>query len=123
MSGLLVVAHQVLLVSRELEGCEVWAPPGGKVKPGEDMKCALRREMVEETGLDVEISRAVACLELHDPSRHVLIYSFWLRPCLRYLVEACPDGDALKLAWVGQEKMPFLHLAPGVRQLFNRIGL
>lgn len=115
--------RQVLLVARGLEGGEVWAPPGGKVNLGEGLQRALRREMVEETSLAVEITRLAGCLELHDPSRHILIYSFRLRPYLEYLEQALPGDDAVKLAWVRQESISSLQLAPGVRQLFNRLGI
>jgi 8-oxo-dGTP pyrophosphatase MutT (NUDIX family) len=36
---------------------DIWRPPGGGVKPGEDFVEAVRREAYEETGLDVELQR------------------------------------------------------------------
>jgi 8-oxo-dGTP pyrophosphatase MutT (NUDIX family) len=36
---------------------DVWRPPGGGVKPGEDFVEAVRREALEETGLNVELVR------------------------------------------------------------------
>src|SRR5437867_11209607 len=36
---------------------DVWRPPGGGVKPGEDFVGAVRREAFEETGLNVELER------------------------------------------------------------------
>ncbi|HKP18515.1 MAG TPA: NUDIX hydrolase [Gaiellaceae bacterium] len=36
---------------------DIWRPPGGGVKPGEDFVEAVRREAYEETGLDVELER------------------------------------------------------------------
>jgi 8-oxo-dGTP pyrophosphatase MutT (NUDIX family) len=38
---------------------DVWRPPGGGVKPGEDFAGAVRREAREETGLRVELERYV----------------------------------------------------------------
>lgn len=35
----------------------VWRPPGGGVKPGEDFVAAVRREGREETGLAIELGR------------------------------------------------------------------
>ncbi|MHB9023151.1 MAG: (deoxy)nucleoside triphosphate pyrophosphohydrolase [Armatimonadota bacterium] len=51
-----------------------WEFPGGKVEPGEDFPTALRREMVEEVGVTVEVQDEIAdtryqypdfCVELH----------------------------------------------------------
>jgi 8-oxo-dGTP pyrophosphatase MutT (NUDIX family) len=36
---------------------DVWRPPGGGVKPGEDFVEAVKREALEETGLEVELER------------------------------------------------------------------
>jgi 8-oxo-dGTP pyrophosphatase MutT (NUDIX family) len=36
---------------------DVWRPPGGGVKQGEDFVEAVRREALEETGLSVELER------------------------------------------------------------------
>ena len=36
---------------------DLWRPPGGGVKPGEDFVEAVRREAFEETGLNVELER------------------------------------------------------------------
>ena len=35
----------------------VWRPPGGGIKPGETFEDGVRREALEETGLDVELRR------------------------------------------------------------------
>src|SRR5438105_12768541 len=48
----------------------VWRPPGGGVKPGEDFEAGVRREALEETGLDVELQRYLVAAEarfLYEP--------------------------------------------------------
>ena len=36
---------------------DIWRPPGGGVKPGEDFVAAVEREAFEETGLQIELQR------------------------------------------------------------------
>ena len=43
--------NRLLLMKRSDSGC--WGPPGGAVEPGEAVETAARREVREETGLEV----------------------------------------------------------------------
>jgi ADP-ribose pyrophosphatase YjhB (NUDIX family) len=71
---LLVRDGAVLLVRHRKPGREYWLVPGGGVDPGETLEEAGRREVLEETGLEVEMGRPVLICEAIDPegSRHVL---------------------------------------------------
>jgi ADP-ribose pyrophosphatase YjhB (NUDIX family) len=48
-------ANRVLLVRQRHEGRDIWLPPGGGIEAGEDAAQAAAREVLEETGLAVEI--------------------------------------------------------------------
>jgi ADP-ribose pyrophosphatase YjhB (NUDIX family) len=43
--------NRLLLMKRSDSGC--WGPPGGAVEPGEVVETAARREVMEETGLEI----------------------------------------------------------------------
>ena len=47
---------RVLLVKGDRRGCE---PPGGQVESGEDLTAALKREVREESGCEIEVGRLV----------------------------------------------------------------
>ncbi len=47
---------RVLLVKTERRG---WEPPGGQVELGEDLVTALKREVIEESGCDVEVQQLI----------------------------------------------------------------
>jgi ADP-ribose pyrophosphatase YjhB (NUDIX family) len=41
----------------------IWRPPGGGIKAGEDFEAGVRREALEETGLEVELERYLVAAE------------------------------------------------------------
>ncbi len=49
--------HEVLLIQRK--DFEVWGLPGGEIEPGETPAQAAVREVAEETGLEVRLTRLV----------------------------------------------------------------
>ncbi|MDD1611691.1 MAG: NUDIX domain-containing protein, partial [Methylococcaceae bacterium] len=53
--------HQVLLINRDKPPAQgLWSVPGGRLEAGESLIECCRREMQEETGLDVEVLSIVA---------------------------------------------------------------
>jgi 8-oxo-dGTP diphosphatase len=77
IKGVLVHEGRVLLL---LNGRGEWDLPGGRPDPGEDHRAALKREVREEAGLEVEVG---AALEGHLfevlPGRFVRIEAFVCR--------------------------------------------
>ena len=47
--------ERLALIRKPMFPPDIWRTPGGGVKPGEDFVDAVRREALEETGLDVEL--------------------------------------------------------------------
>jgi 8-oxo-dGTP pyrophosphatase MutT (NUDIX family) len=42
---------------------DIWRPPGGGIKPGEDFEAGVLREALEETGVHVELDRYLVLAE------------------------------------------------------------
>src|SRR5689334_8488809 len=64
VAGVVVDGDRVLLVRRSREPLKgQWSLPGGLVKLGERLTTAVRREILEETGLRVRVESIVKVLD------------------------------------------------------------
>jgi len=86
--------------NRNFVGCWEW--PGGKADPGESFDQAVRREVLEETSFNVEITALAGATEFEMPAVHVVLL------CL----EARLTGGSLRLseehddsAWVPLDRL------------------
>jgi 8-oxo-dGTP diphosphatase len=77
VGGLVLIEGRVLLLRQERGGEDYWMLPGGGVRVGETLADALRREVVEEVGLEIAVGRPLALLESISPDleaypKHIL---------------------------------------------------
>ncbi|HEX9081867.1 MAG TPA: (deoxy)nucleoside triphosphate pyrophosphohydrolase [Holophagaceae bacterium] len=76
----IVVREGRVFLQRRSESAQVcpglWEFPGGKVEPGEAPVSAARRELLEETGLEVIHLRACEPLAFEYPDRIVRLHPF-----------------------------------------------
>lgn len=110
---------QILLVKRRIDpGKGMWDVPGGFLETGEHPEEAVRREMREETGLTVGITRLIGIyMDTYASAHAVTIFGADNAPsedtlnlyyeC--YIVEGIPkaDDDAEELAWFNREHIPY----------------
>ena len=74
-----------------------WEFPGGKVEPGEPILDALKREFVEELGVEIISAEPWCCVEYVYPHAHVRLH-FYLSRTWRGEPQSL-EGQAL--AWQG----------------------
>jgi 8-oxo-dGTP diphosphatase len=100
---------RILLVQRGREpGRGLWSVPGGKAEPGETLAEAAAREVLEETGLRVEVGRELWSLRIPaGDGRTYDVHDFEARLLGG---ELRPDDDAADARWVTPEELRLLPL-------------
>lgn len=77
-AGIILRGQEVLICQRHRSdpyGLQ-WEFPGGKVRDGEGLKAALRRELEEELGIDAAVGAEVYRLRHRYPDRYVEVVFF-----------------------------------------------
>lgn len=112
VGGIVIRDGSVLLVKRAFPPRQgEWSLPGGRLELGESLTDGVRREVEEETGLEVEVGPLVEVFDrVHRDETgriryHFVIVDFLCRPCGGALRAG---GDAADVRWVAQEEVAAL---------------
>jgi 8-oxo-dGTP pyrophosphatase MutT (NUDIX family) len=100
-----------VLLQRRTDG-DWWGLPGGRLDPGETFTGAARREVREETGLEIEIVRLTGAYASPDfcaiyPDGHRVqnaVLNFLARPSGGTLIAA--NGETAELRWFRPDDLP-----------------
>jgi 8-oxo-dGTP diphosphatase len=123
--GAIAIDHgRVLLVERGTEPLKgVWSLPGGVVEAGEYLKDAVRREMREETGLEIEPLTIVEIFEriMRDAEGRAE-YHYVLVDYLCRVIggELCASSDAARAAWVPRAELAGYHITEGTLAVIEK---
>lgn len=74
----------------------LWEFPGGKIAPGEPPETALKRELLEELGITVDIEHPLTFAHHEEPGLHILLLFYAAR-----IVDGEPTArEGQDLEWV-----------------------
>ena len=108
-----------------------WSIPGGMLELGETLAEGVRRELAEETGLEVKVLELIEAFERIDPAfPRADTPSSTVRPqyhyvILDYLCEATggelrPGSDVTDVAWAAPEELAQYSLTPTATRVFHK---
>ena len=115
VGAVILDGERVLLVRRGNEPLKgEWSLPGGGVEVGETLETAIAREVLEETGLEVDVGPMIDVLDRIsvDPDGrvryHYVLIDFVCRPTGGTL---CCATDAADATWAPVAELPRFALA------------
>jgi ADP-ribose pyrophosphatase YjhB (NUDIX family) len=115
-AGILVHEGRILLVRHEKGGRSYWLLPGGGVDFGETVAEGLKREFMEEVGLEVEVGKLVMVHDSIPPDRHRQVLNLYFNvTCLNPDVRVTPDGVLQGARFHPLEDLPRLTVYPAVK--------
>ena len=120
VSAGLVFRHGLLLITRRRPDAHLgglWEFPGGKVNGSESAEDCLKRELMEELGIEIEIKELLETIDHDYPEKSVRLKFFrcqWLRNEPRPL--GCED-----FAWIGKPQLANYAFPPADAQLLKKL--
>ena len=98
--------QQVLLVQRDVEPAKgLWSLPGGYVELGEHPTDALKREILEETGLTIEVHHVLDVFYTPSHNNHVVVIAYQAEVNGGKIQAA---DDAAQVQWFTKGNLPEL---------------
>ena len=121
VGAVVVTDGALLMVQRNQEPAKgLWTLPGGRVEHGEYIEDALRREVSEETGIDIEVDRLLGIFEVvGDP--HFVILDFLATAASQAEPQAATD--VAEARWVPLDEVEEMELTPRLVETLRAWGV
>jgi len=124
VGGVVIIDGRAVLIRRGNEPRKgEWSIPGGKLELGETLAEGVRREVREETGLEVEVGELIEAFErvYRDAEGrvrfHFVILDYF---CRASSVNALAGGDALDVALVSENEFERFGLGEAVARVLRK---
>lgn len=124
VGGVVIAEGRTLLIRRgsaPLEG--QWSIPGGTLEVGETLVEGVRRELAEETGLEVRVLELIEVFERISPdgegkTRYHFVILDYL--CERVRGDARAGSDVTDVAWAAESELARYDLTPTATRVIRK---
>jgi mutator protein MutT len=102
---------------------DTWSLPGGLIELGETAAEAVRREVREECGVEVEVDDVLGVFEpiFREPDGRIRYHYVVIDFLARYRSGELQAGDdAAETRWVAPEDLAEYELSPAAREMIRR---
>ena len=125
VGAIVLDGERIVLIRRAKEPSRgLWTFPGGAVELGEPVREAVRREVLEETGLEIEVGEVALVLDSvsRDPEGrvqyHYVIIDFYARPVGGALR---PGSDVSDVRWASRRDVESLPMTEKAQEIARRL--
>jgi ADP-ribose pyrophosphatase YjhB (NUDIX family) len=123
VGGVVIHRNRVLLIRRGGEPMKgQWSIPGGMLELGEEIAEGARRELKEETGLEVEPLEIIAVFDRIMRAGRRVRYHYVIidYACQLKSGRLKPASDVMDARWVRHEDLPRYHLTEKATEVIRR---
>ncbi len=124
VGAVIVSGGRVLLVRRDTEPLRgEWSVPGGMLELGERLLEGVRREALEETGIEVEPGEVLDVFDsifsdgLGRTQYHYVLIDYLCRPVSG---DARAGSDVSDVRWVSTEALPAMALRDSIERVIRK---
>jgi len=124
VGALVVGSNGILLVKRDKDPGEgLWSIPGGLIELGETQEDAVVREVLEETGIHVELLALLSTADLIIPDGDENIKFHYVLN--HYLAQALdeetqPESPEAEVGWFSLSDLESMNLPPRIHELLMK---
>jgi ADP-ribose pyrophosphatase YjhB (NUDIX family) len=124
VGAVIIERGRVLLVRRATEPLQgEWSVPGGMLELGEKLRDGVRREVLEETGLEVEPREVLDVLDsiFLDEQGQTQYHYVLIDYLCRYVSgEAKAGSDVSEVRWVPEGELTLTRLRDSIEQVVRK---